>query len=325
MTVPDVNVAASPGDQEGPVDPELGAFRQGDVIREVTELIVVGEDGAAETVAAPYGTVLISQTCDIVRPDRPTAQLSPIVLLENGDMAREARAGKRPRYVPLAEMGDEYFADLSFISTVRKKCLAGKSHSPGVGGGLGVSRFGRGVARKFGRFAFPDELTPWLKPLEDVVASKSAKANSPEGVALSSVVEFRLESATDWQQFPLNLTLSIILDSGALPTFASDSTLGISAPLFEWLYDKDNQLQRGAAEIASRLYNCTDPEEKYFCWMALGEAWVLKCRPPGSVGSEIQHAVASISADVACEDEYTLAQYRRSEQLDLDHLSEPLR
>ncbi len=57
--------------------------------------------------------------------------------------------------------------------------------------------------------------------------------------------------------------------------------------------------------------------------MALGEAWADRCRPKGAPAKKVIDAVASLIAEVVPADEYMLTRYRRSEQLDLDHLSVP--
>jgi hypothetical protein len=62
-------------------------------------------------------------------------------------------------------------------------------------------------------------------------------------------------------------------------------------------------------------------------WLALAEAWAARCTPRERDKGEkaIAEAVADgvVAADIVSEDEYSLARYRRSEQLDVEHLSPP--
>jgi hypothetical protein len=102
-----------------------------------------------------------------------------------------------------------------------------------------------------------------------------------------------------------------------------DELPDLPEPLKTWLYTSDRRLRRTAGDIATRLVAATTNVERHFYWMALGEAWAERCRPKGSQPDEVRNAVAALVAEVVPADEYTLIRYRRSEQLDLDHLSAP--
>jgi hypothetical protein len=180
------------------------------------------------------------------------------------------------------------------------------------------------VARRFGRFAFPDEVVPWLSPLETVIASKAARPLSPEGIALQDVIELRIESSNGWQAAPYELTLSVIVKPGTLPTFPDDELPNLPSTLEQWLHPDDpSRPVPTSSQIATRLHQTADPAESYFCWAALAEAWADRCRPAPSNPPEVMDAVTSLTAEIVSADEYVLTRYRRSEQLDLDHLSEP--
>ena len=171
-------------------------YRQGDALDELTQLPVAGPDGTPRQFDAPLGAVLISQTCDVVLPNRLAVQLAPRVRL-TGTAAAEARAGKRLRYVPYP-LSATTFADLDVVATVAKAVVADQPRQAGAVADDDVRRLARAVARKFGRFPFPDLVTPWLTPLEDVMKSKAARPASPEGQALEDVVQFRVEAAGGW-------------------------------------------------------------------------------------------------------------------------------
>jgi len=300
----------------------LASYRQGDLLEGLTSICAVGPTGGPIQVPAPYGVVVVSQTCDIVLADRTAVHVARRMRLTDPH-AREARDGKRPRFVHLPQVGEHDFADLDVLATVAKSEVASHSRLPGVAGVQQMRRFAGAVARKFGRFAFPDAVAPWLRPLEDVVASKSRKPNSPEGKAVEQVVELRVEAANGWGGAPYDLTLCVIVQPGTLPTFPDDTIPTPDLALNGWLYDEQGGLARSSAEIAARLEGAGNPTEKYWLWLALGDAWAVKCFPTGQVPDEVRTAVSGVVADVVPADEFPLTRVRRSEILDLDHLSAP--
>jgi hypothetical protein len=130
----------------------------------VTSLPVLEPNGAIRQHPAPNGVVILSQTCDVVLPDRLTVVAAPLVRL-SGDVLRQAVKGGRPRYVAVPAAGADTFADLDIIGTLDKNILARTPVTDGVGAAdVDIRRFGQRIARRFGRFAFPNEVVPWLTP-----------------------------------------------------------------------------------------------------------------------------------------------------------------
>jgi hypothetical protein len=297
-------------------------FQQGDILEDMTELVVLGADGSAAMVEAPLGAVLISQTCDIVQPSRLTAQVARRVRL-TGPPAAEARDGKRPRYAALPACGPDDFVDLEVISTTAKARLAHVSRLKGVISDDEVRRFAGSIARKFGRFPFPDEVTAWLRPLEKVVSSRARKSVSPEGQALRQVTELRVESARGWAATPYDLTLAVVVEHGTLPLFPGDDLPDRPETVSTWLRGPGGGSARSPSQVAERLSMTGDPAEQYWLWMALGDAWAACCKPKGTHGQDVRDAVRSVIGEVVPADEYPLTRVRRSELLDLDHLSPP--
>lgn len=304
--------------------PEAGevVYQQADVLTTVTSIAITGPDGSPLMVQCPAGVAIISQTCDVVLPNRDLIQLAKLVQLPEST-AKEAIDGKRPRYVHLPAYGSNWFADLDHISTAPKALLATTVPQRGVATDNEIRGFGRAVARKFGRFAFPDEVTPWLSPLEKVLSSRSRKESSPEGRALNNIAEIRVEAVGGWGAPPYDLVLVFITEVGALPVLEDDDVPEIPTELGTWLYDGDREVCRTAADVANRLAVTASPVEQYWLWGALGEAWAAKCQPQAGVPDEVRRAVRSVTAEVVAADEYPLSRVRRSEQLDLDHLSPP--
>lgn len=320
------------------VTPEAAAacksLRQGGIVQ-LAFLPVVNADGAIQQHPVPEGAVLLSQTCDLVLPDRLTVVAAPLVRL-SGETLRQAERGGRPRYVAVPAAGDDAFADLDVIGTLHKNLFVNASVADGLGQvDVEIRRFGRRVARRFGRFPFPDEVVPWFSPLTDVVASKYDKATG-EAHALEQVVEFRVEAAGEWTAPPYALTLVTIVRAGNLPELEEDQ---INPPpaLRRWLRDPSGGLRQPPGEIANRLFAqqlalsggtpAPTPAERYHLWLALAEAWAAKCVPRGRYKDDPAVAAAvtdgEISSEVVSDDEYSLARYRRSERLDVEHLSPP--
>ena len=81
---------------------------------------------------------------------------------------RDAHAGRNTARLALAtELPASVLADLTGISI--STILADTPIATGVGmADADIRRFGQRVARRFGRFPFPDEVVPWLTPLTDV-------------------------------------------------------------------------------------------------------------------------------------------------------------
>ena len=157
----------------------LAPYRQGDVLATLTRIPVIADDGSIGYHDAPNGSVLLSQTCDIVQASRPSVAIAPLAYLP-GAAAGEARSGKRPSYVHVPELGEDAFAHLEVVGTATKGWLAQHARTPGLSSDSDLRMFARAVARKFGRFAFPDEVVAWLQPPERVLGSKAPKAASPE-------------------------------------------------------------------------------------------------------------------------------------------------
>jgi hypothetical protein len=250
-----------------------------------------------------------------------------------GSIAKEAMDGKQPRYVHLPNGAEGAFADLEFMTTIRKDALASIDLlSSGVDpmNDLQVRSFALRVARRFGRFPFPDAVVPWLRPLQNTVNEKYRRPNSALGRAFKSVVELRVE-CSNWQTAPFDLTLHVILQAGTLPELDEDEVAALPRSLANWL-NPSSGVRPGAPKIAERIFRTElgagtvpSPLERHFLWMAFAEALADHCRPKDSdlVDSEVADAVRQIVGFASSDDDFSLAQYRRSEMLDVDHLSPP--
>lgn len=291
----------------------IDAFRQGDVIESIAEIHIDGADPRP----TPHGVVLISQTCDIVQATRPNVLLVPLTYLDDSN-ARNARDGKWPQYVPVPAISELAFADLEVIGTTTKERLATLRRTPGVLGDGAIRRFGRDVGRRFSRFAFPDEVVPYLKPLEELIGKASRREQSPLGPFLADIAEIRVEATHGWSP-PYRLVLAVILRVSARSTLDDEDLPEIPDDLDTFLYGGD--LPRVPA-IAEMLSATGDPVRIHFLQNAIVDAMAAACVPKDPKQRR-PNVVQEITGEITTEADFSLHRARRSELLDLDHLSAP--
>lgn len=306
-------------------------LRQGDLVA-LEAIPVVRSAGSTDWTATSEGAVVVSQTCDLLRRDNLEVVVARAVELDPVT-AKEARQGRRPRYVNLPGIGQESFADLELIGTVSKSHPALRRARCGLTTDHQSRVFGQAVGRRFSRFPFPDEVVPWLEPLQRLAQNKAGKELSAEGWAFDHIVEIRVESSNGWKEPPYSVSLAFLVEPGELPVFPGDEPPNLSSNL-EDLIRPGGSLS-SPSHLAQLLKDEQEPESRYWLWPALVEGWGLQCRPDikrlqkryGKTFVEaVQDAIvgSEIPTDVLSTDEYTLSRYRRSEHLDLDHLSSPL-
>lgn len=303
---------------------------QGDVA--AIPSILVGSGETVVRVDTPHGVAVLSQTCDIRQRVRSTVVVAPVVRKE-GNEAKEANLGRRPGLVRLPALGPGWFADLDTVTTITKVQLEQAAVVPGVDVGQEqeLGEFGKRIGRRFARFPYPDEVVPWLSPLETVLQTRHNSAQSPEKFALEKVVQLRIEAGLEgWPGGPpYDLSLHVILRAGTLaPT--DDENFEISDGTRAWLCKNGTQPSRNATEIAQRLFpaqgtsDLSDPDRN-FLWSALAQCWADRCQPAKAHAqdSTVMSAVRNnrVSAEVASDDEFSMARMHRTTALDLDHLS----
>lgn len=299
-------------------------LRQADVAN-LSRMPVVGT-GGIEYIDSRLGVVVISQTCDIVQPSRPNVVVAKIV---DADMetVEGAKEGKRPRFVHFTREGQDYFADLEYVATVSKAQLAlavvaGHSFD---GDKKSARKFSLGVGRRFTRYPFPDHITPWVTPLRKEIQSKHSDPAKALGRALNVALQIRIESS-GWDRSPMALSLHLILPRTTLPPFDEISDFTPTPELMKWLSDG-----RPPGEIADRLYpqgfdsEGLSAEDRHALWSALAESLASKCKPSNKDAKDlaVAGAVSTVTGQVWSEGEFTFDHFRRSEELDLDHLSPP--
>lgn len=264
--------------------------------------------------------VVISQTCDVVLPKRPTITVARLVEPTGADLS-VAASGDTPRYVALPAAGEGVYADLSYIETLEKAELFQASYTPGLDPAdePGKRKFSLALSRWFARFPFPDEVVPWLRPVERLIREKHNK-NSPLGRLLRDVVvEIRFQ-ADQWLAPPFRLEVHIIVSAGLLPTTGDDPsplTADASAMIFA-----ASGAVRPPGELADAYWTSTNNEERAAILSALGDSFAAVCVPPAEADEATRVAVSDLSGLVWSDDDFPLSRVRKSEPLDIEYLSE---
>jgi hypothetical protein len=154
--------------------------------------------------------VVITQTCDLVRPasTRPYLQLAPVIRL-GGDELVMAQKHHTPRHVAVPQAGPDAFADLDEVLTVEKTRAAGFQVGGSLPGADAERAFSEAIARHYGRPALPDELNEALAKLKDLMVKRHGKL-SPEGSAVTALLEIRVSAAPSWDSPQVRVVLYFI-------------------------------------------------------------------------------------------------------------------
>lgn len=165
-------------------------------------------DEASFVSVSTEAVVVVSQTCDVVRPcaDRPLVTVAHVVHLDSG-LAVESRRGYRPRYAHVPALGNDAFADLDVLMTVEKSIVAAGNATRGCEDEREARRFAQQVGRKFARVAFPDDLVASLGPLVDRIKRKHDR-DSFEGRALAALSEIRVTGNPSWSASSIDVFLT---------------------------------------------------------------------------------------------------------------------
>jgi hypothetical protein len=259
--------------------------------------------------------VVVSQSCDVVQPKRELVQLAPLIQLSDEVIHRTAVNKENPRYPLIATADGGYFADLAQIVSVPKGQLEGppSRHSLSLEDARDAREFGLAVARWFGRFAVPDEVQPWLEPVQSLIRSKYDKPASPLGQVMQQVTEVRVE-AEDWSVLPVSLTVHVIVKAGSVPTIPEDADLS-----------QIGTLPSDLDAICAAILVEQDPVRRTMLWATFADALASRCSPRTKNAEDpvIRDAVQSIKGELSSDDEFPLSKVRRSEQLDIEFLSDP--
>jgi hypothetical protein len=309
------------------VDDEVSRWRQGDVLHNLHALRLVDlsrplsagteAERLAESIPVstdtsdpaelavldteePLGYAIISQTCDVVREvDRQSyIQLCPVIEVSDG-LASQAHKNESTLVVWLPGIGRNICADLTRPFTAEKSVLIGQNPTHGVSSDDEIRNFAATVARRFGRFAFPDDLNDSLSRLRNRFLDKH-KRDSDEGLALRSIYQIRAEGFPRWDASQVEVTLHFILESGLLPDPDERSEVRFDTPI-----QPPASAARGIGVMSGvRLLQA---------WVGLIRSWLSLCEPVGMI--------KSIDFQLTDTHGFSLEQVRSTEVLDLEYLS----
>lgn len=277
-------------------------LKQGDLLR------IASDDG--EQIFA-----IVSQTCDVVLPKRETVLLAPVTADLTDVEERGAVTRSNPRYLLI----EDHFIDLAKIRYANKEDITDSVRVAGLPDeNSGIQReLAQAIGRWFSRFAFPDEVHPWLSPLQELIRSKYGKENSPLHKVLQDVVEVRVE-ADHWFKPGRTLTVHVIVKTSALAAdFDSNTEVGLAV-------SEAVRATRTPNQVAEQMELIGSPYSSDL-WMELAWSFADACKLSIKHASqpEFVEAVESVGADLWTEDDFTLRRMRQSEQLDIDFLSDP--
>lgn len=307
---------------------DIDGCRQGDWIG-IYSGPTMGVDGQVKEFSCENGVVVLTQTCDIVQPGRPNLQVAPLMYLD-ASVLKPAQKGLRPNLVHVPGIADNAFADLSFIFSVDKTNVINRPHRRGLSDDDEIRKFGQHVGRRFSRFAFPDDIVPWFRRLQEVVGSRHGKMNSPVGWVFDQVASLRIECATGWYRYPFEVTLCLVMEPGVLPFLPPDEEPELSIDLRGWLFGGSADLipRRDMQEIAEMLKRevYESPADRHWLWSSFADRVAARCVPGESASDTIKNAIVGqrVDVDIISTTDYSFERYRHSEELDLDHLSPPL-
>ncbi len=268
---------------------------------------------------SPYGVVVISQSCDVVREDErhPNLIIAKIAHLTSEE-SRRCRKKEQPRFVHLPGLGNEVFADLEFIATVAKNGIRPSTIAERIGvdpeDEKAVGMLASQISRRFGRFPFPDNLTPAIRDVQKKVSERYLREDSPIAKVFACIADMRLECSAEWSRPPFDLTLHLIFNRSYL--------YGLSAESRSTGTPKAFAKPKSVGEIALMLFPAGPDKpdqmlaEDLPLWLALGESLVSKWKD-----LSIDGVTASITVNMTDVEEFTYWEYLRSESFDLDYLS----
>lgn len=183
---------------------------------------------------------------------------------------------------------------------------------PRLRGALGVL-----IGRVFSRSPFPDEVHPVFAALKNRIRSK-AGSTGPLGRMLDMVHELRV-GTEDWEQRPLRLRVyllvkqsNLILSEDADPNFALTSLEGMSPS------ESLEHLTLGRSCELLTLESQTD-DARFHLWGIIARCFEEMLQPNLSV------AVEAVEVEAISEAEFTYAQWRQTESLNLETVSESIR
>lgn len=305
-------------------------LRQGDVVglTWIPEIV----DGAPVSRATPCGVVVVSQTCDVVQVSASKANLivAPIIEAPDSNLVANARRGRSPLRIFLkgcGPAGTDLVADLQHSVSVPKTFLLG-SELLGRTASYDHDQEARNlsvvIGRAFSRFAFPDEVQASLSKFLRKTRDK-AGTSGPLGRVLDWIDPLRV-SADQWNNPGRHLRIYVIVPAHILiepedadPLWsweAAHTRLGMSRDLRQLDLNQVSEKLADMCESAMSGSSGVDMTTILRLW----ELWAEKLQTE-LLEPAIDEEVSSFTVELVSDQEFTYAQWKRTESLDLEDLS----
>jgi hypothetical protein len=195
----------------------LREWRQGDYTLDISQILLVTgfEDGdLVPKGGEAIGLVVISQTCDIVNwsEGKEWVTVAPLTEVNDAKLLGASR-GTSPAWATLENPpAENVVADLNQMMTMHKSVLAGLARKRGFNTDIGGIRFAETLARKHGRFAFPDAFAQFvLAPLRTRIQKAHGK-NSDQGKAYPSISHVRVAASPSWASAEIAIGFRFVLE-----------------------------------------------------------------------------------------------------------------
>ncbi|MCY3643989.1 MAG: hypothetical protein OXG41_10440 [Acidimicrobiaceae bacterium] len=211
------------------------------------------------------------------------------------------------RYAHVPAFGDgSYFADLDRITTIETGALLLQERIAGLFDDEERNAFARAVARKFGRFAFPDDLSKSLTKWRDHVVAKHDKEHSPEGTLYRKAEDVRISALPAWDADTIAVVVTVLFPPGFLPPTDPEADPEVG--------DVNEVSGLSAAVIAQQLCDgVTDTGRGMLLCERLQSLWSGQCDCTGTIDA--------IDFELVGTDEMTVDAYLGSFSFDLEFLS----
>lgn len=298
-------------------------LRQGDVVG-LRCLSMSGTGGGAETLEAPQGVVILSQTCDVVQKSKARCLVAPVIIDPSDGELSSAKKGQKPLHLYLESITAEprrCLADMEYAVSVPKATLVGLPITARYverASGNAARQVAWRVGRAFSRFPFPDEVYPAFSKLRRQAQEKAGSAGNFGGV-LDLLEDLRV-AADQWSRPSRNLTLYVVLPEELL---ISPDDLD---PGWQWsparvigLRSDEPETGLSLDRVSELILANLDADKTSLAglWRLFGEVVQAKLLTP-MLGAE----VATFEVVVLSDSDMTFRLFQRTESLDLEVLSD---
>lgn len=278
------------------------SIRQGDYLPEIRRVYAGSADGPVEH-STELGVVVISQCCDLAKASATNLPVCAAVVELSGNDAALARSGRQPRYASVEHLGEGRFVDFGLVGSIELDLLGNVvAETDGQRRRVLAGR----VARRFGRFAYPDAVQRYLGVLQKSLRSRITK-DSAIARCLAQLATLRVEA--EWDDGPpWGMNIVFVLGDGILPPFSDD----LPKPTLLRVVPED------LTQTAGMIDSCAAEDPQLLpLWERFAQ---LMCE--SSLSDGVPHTIAEWTTEVTDESDFTYARFIRSVDLDVDDLSD---